>query len=74
LSRDPTHKCTICGAYWKLYKGCLNNYIYDDFWSLISPTCGDCCDNVDMGDQIIPITFSSALEHFCDNSRLPNFS
>lgn len=39
----PTHRCVICGAYWKLWK---------DSWSLTSDNCDKCCDNVEMGDQI----------------------
>lgn len=41
--RFPTHRCKVCGAYW---------IEYPDSWSLFSITCGKCCDNVAMGDQI----------------------
>lgn len=39
----PTHRCSICGAYWKLW---------EDSWSLTSSECGKCCDQEEMGGQI----------------------
>lgn len=51
---QPTHKCTICGALWKYWPkeesnlGCAS-------WQLRSSTCGKCCDNAPMGDQIVPL-------------------
>lgn len=42
-----THRCTECDARWIQYG--------DGCWSLASKTCGKCCDNVAMGDQIEPI-------------------
>lgn len=41
--RTPTHRCKVCGALWILYP---------DSWSLCSRECGQCCDNVAMGNQI----------------------
>ena len=41
----PTHMCRDCGAYWIQWKSGV--------WSLTSPSCEDCCDNVSMGKQII---------------------
>lgn len=44
----PTHQCKVCGALWQLYKHTDGEW----YWSLRSPKCGKCCDNVAMGDQI----------------------
>lgn len=41
--RMPTHRCKVCGAMW---------IDWGDSWSLFSPRCGQCCDNVAMGHQI----------------------
>lgn len=41
--RKPTHRCKVCGALW---------IDWGDSWSLFSRHCGQCCDNVAMGDQI----------------------
>lgn len=43
----PTHRCKVCGAWWRKWNvdGKLS-------WNLCSPGCGECCDNVAMGDQI----------------------
>ena len=46
----PTHKCKVCGALWRY------NEVGVSSWTLRSPTCGSCCDNALMGDQIEPIT------------------
>jgi hypothetical protein len=59
-SEDATHRCKVCGALWRLCKGEPDKYrdlpadypLSHDSWSLVSPTCGKCCDNVAMGDQI----------------------
>lgn len=34
--RAPTHRCTVCGAFW---------IMYSESWSLCSKECGACCDN-----------------------------
>jgi hypothetical protein len=47
--RSPTHRCTICGAFW---------IEWSNGWSLCSAQCGPCCDNVAMGDQIVPLVIS----------------
>lgn len=48
----PTHYCTQCGAHWRLN---------DDLsWTLRSAACGACCDNADMGDQIVPLGWRAA--------------
>lgn len=42
-----THRCRVCGARWRLG---------DRYgWNLRSKTCGPCCDNMVMGDQIEPL-------------------
>ncbi len=47
--RSPTHRCKICGAFWMRWS---------EAWSLCSRECGPCCDNVEMGDQIVPLIIS----------------
>lgn len=42
--REPTHFCHVCRAQWRLN---LNGT-----WTLCSLSCGKCCDNVAMSDQI----------------------
>lgn len=49
---QATHRCKICGALWRLWQPGEAKAGDDGSWSLISPTCGKCCDNVAMGDQI----------------------
>jgi len=51
----PTHKCKICGAYWRLWLKEEVPYSETDSWSLISSSCGTCCDNVPMRRQIEPV-------------------
>jgi hypothetical protein len=60
----PTHYCLICGALWSLNaalspeehqeKHCSNQNcpLLQESWSLISSSCGKCCDNVPMENQI----------------------
>jgi hypothetical protein len=56
--RDPTHRCTACGALWiKLPATPLGG------WSLWSKRAGPCCDNVEMGEQIEPLT---SFKRNCD--------
>lgn len=47
--RAPTHRCKICGAFWMRWS---------ENWSLCSKSCGECCDNAAMGDQIVPLIIS----------------
>lgn len=48
---DPaTHMCIECGAYWR--------QSYDGWWNLRSDTCGKCCDNEPMEDQIVALASS----------------
>jgi hypothetical protein len=42
----PTHRCKICGAFWRLWH---------NSWSVLSADFGKCCDNVEMGEQIIKL-------------------
>jgi hypothetical protein len=56
--REPTHRCKVCGALWvKLPPTPLGG------WSLWSRSCGPCCDNAEMGEQIEPI---SDFRRLCD--------
>ena len=41
-----THRCKECGALWKQHD--------DESWTLVSGEPGECCDNVEMGDQLEP--------------------
>ena len=47
----PTHRCKVCGAYWR--KWTVDG---EASWNLNSHGCGECCDNVAMGDQIEALT------------------
>lgn len=51
--RAPTHRCSVCGAFW---------IEYSDGWSLCSQSCGPCCDNVPMGDQIEKLRHSDLIQ------------
>jgi hypothetical protein len=42
----PTHRCSVCHALWVEWPN-------DGGWSLCSPDCEQCCDNVAMGEQIV---------------------
>ncbi len=57
---DATHICGICGALWIQWPddsaGCPAGS-----WSLRSPSCGKCCDNAEMGLQIIPLAEADEL-------------
>jgi len=54
LSDLATHRCTICHALWRFCPKEQTGF-ETDTWSLKSPKCGPCCDNVEMGDQIVPL-------------------
>ena len=45
----PTHRCRECDALWVEWPD-------DGGWSLLSPTFGPCCDNVEMGGQIVELS------------------
>lgn len=65
LERIPTHRCKVCRAWWILYQGQPDKYpshhpLHGATWSLgTNEQCGPCCDNVAMGDQIEPLTYSA---------------
>lgn len=48
----PTHQCKVCGALWRLWKPGEVAPNSPAFWSLVSLSCGLCCDNVLLDDQI----------------------
>jgi hypothetical protein len=58
----PSHKCKVCGALWRFWRADDFPSIKDDCWTLCSNTCGQCCDNVAMEEQIVPMTRKDALE------------
>lgn len=53
---EATHRCQECGAYWRLNQplctrdtGLKPGYpLHRPSWTLISKTCGKCCDLGDM--------------------------
>ena len=64
--RSPTHRCTICGAFWMEWSS---------NWSLCSKECGPCCDNQAMGEQIAPLVISDLYQRVdratdAENQRL----
>lgn len=54
VCRNPTHRCTICGALWIFWPAGIAGSA-EASWSLFSKKCGPCCDNAAMGDQIEPL-------------------
>lgn len=59
-SEPPTHRCKICGALWRLNAADPVNFppphpFANGSWTLVSISCGKCCDNVEMGTQIEPL-------------------
>lgn len=59
----PSHKCTVCGALWRYWPSRDTIHIDQDTWSLRSPACGPCCDNVAMGAQIVPLTMEDMEQY-----------
>lgn len=57
MSESATHICGECGALWR----CVPDDGRGAAWSLKSPKAGPCCDNVEMGLQIIPLADADAL-------------
>lgn len=53
--RRPTHRCKVCSALW---------IRFPDYWSLFSRQCGQCCDNVAMGDQIEALPVLATYREF----------
>lgn len=66
--RTPTHLCKICGALWIYFPHWPTQN--PGSWSLFSHKCGQCCDNVAMGEQIEPIYI--ALERLAGAASLPD--
>jgi hypothetical protein len=60
--QTATHRCKECGALWRLWAAGEVHPDDDGSWMLISPSCGKCCDNVAMGDQIQPLGVLAAIE------------
>lgn len=54
---EATHICADCGALWR------SNPDEGDggSWSLKSPKCGACCDNAEMGIQIVSLADADGL-------------
>lgn len=54
-----THRCKKCNALWRLNpadpKLPESNPCSKETWSLVSEKCQPCCDNVEMGDQIVKL-------------------
>lgn len=46
-SFPPTHYCKECRALWRKWP--------DGSWSLVTMSCGKCCDNAPMGEQIVSL-------------------
>lgn len=55
----PTHYCRECGALWRRFE--------DGGWNLRSKECGQCCDNTQMGEQIIAMGQPPAVAHVSNN-------
>lgn len=56
----PSHKCKVCGALWRLWQPEEMPGAGGYTWGLRSNACGQCCDNVAMGEQIAPLTWKDA--------------
>ena len=54
-----THRCKVCKALWIHYAP--GEVTPTASWSLASATCGKCCDNVAMGEQIEAIGLTARL-------------
>ena len=57
MDRTPTHRCKICGALWIFFS--KTDSWPEASWSLYSPSCGQCCDNAPMGDQIVDLNIEA---------------
>jgi len=68
----PSHKCKICGAYWRLWLKEEVPYSENDSWSLLSTSCGSCCDNVPMRGQIEPLKLGDMFKFICEASSNKN--
>lgn len=64
IGEDVNHHCKVCGALWVRHPD-------DATWSLCSQSCGSCCDNAPMGDQIVPLfTPEAAVRAEAETERL----
>lgn len=52
----PTHHCKVCGALWRFWRAEETNGAYRDSWCMSSASCGECCDQAVMAEQIEPVT------------------
>lgn len=59
--RLPTHKCRVCGALWQIQRK-QDTLEMEDAWNLCSPVAGQCCDNVFMGEQMVPAEVTDVLK------------
>lgn len=55
--KTATHYCNKCGALWRLLSA-EELPALGGGWTLVSKTCGRCCDNEVMGAQIVALTLS----------------
>lgn len=63
---EATHRCKVCGALW--WEGDVPPVGLS--WSLRSQTCGRCCDNGLMGEQIEPLhVYAAQLRAERDSAR-----
>lgn len=51
--KQATHYCSQCGALWATLPPMVG--LPDGGWTLVSNSCGQCCDNAPMAGQILPI-------------------
>lgn len=64
----PTHRCNVCGAFWRFWPKRDTGMEYDS-WSLtLSPSCGACCDSAPMETQIVPLTLKELLQYVAQHS------
>jgi hypothetical protein len=60
LKACPTHRCLVCEKSWIKWE--------DGTWTLVSGSCGLCCDNAAMGGQMVALAdieaWKPAVEHF----------
>jgi uncharacterized protein (TIGR02996 family) len=61
-SNIPSHRCVECNTLWTRWEN-------DGTWSLACADAEPCCDNVAMGEQIVPLD-AATVELFCRESNL----
>jgi hypothetical protein len=67
---SATHRCTSCHALWRLNPADPAHYpaphpFSKETWSLVSSKCGPCCDNVEMGAQIVELSATRDYPRIC---------